>query len=277
MSSNRVKRIAAPRWRHFFPIAESFTMKIPYYATSRDSITGKVSVIEKFRIDYVAEARVENDYTFYQLASNMKPKKLENISISFNGVNQQNETIVLRSYEQNGVNYTVSGPRSFFYDAATNRINYQYVKETGYNRAPAIGTVIVIEITNEVNTDNLYVKIPMTKWLLQGANPYPYPIPEPTVDEETGEEIPPTVFPIPTEEETLGDLSFRGAYRCTLMIIKRPTHGNVRIADNKLAFEYRPDMGYYGTDSFEYRVVNYMGQESQTYIIDLDVGTDKIK
>lgn len=247
----RVARIiTAPRWRHFIPQAESFTVKIPFYEATRGS-DGKIVVIEKFRFDYVAPA--VNSTMYFEFPVHAVPKTLSSISVSFNGVVQDNSEVTL--YFTN-LGDAIRGPGAFTYDAAFNKLRFQHVEETGINRAPVMGTNVVIEILNELDTDNLYVRIPLKKeWLIQGANP---------------------IDPSVVDEDGTGTNQFQGGYRCAPKLISRAAHGHARISDDKLALEYRPDMGYFGVDAFAFKLVNALGQESEAYCINLDVGTDKL-
>lgn len=247
------KIIAAPRWRHFIPVAESFAVKIPSFKAERDPQTGKVGVIEKFRFDYVAGQMAQGTYTTYQLPAQAVVRDIENITISYNGSVQDNQEVILY-YDDDG--NPITGRRTFFLDESTNTIIYQRTP-TGINRAPRAGVEVVIEIINNIDMKDLYIRIPMKKeWFIQGANPL-----DPTIVDPSG----------------MGENQFQGGYRCTLKLISRAANGHARISDDKFAFEYRPDMGFYGTDSFAFRMVNAMGQESSAYCIRLDVGTDKLK
>lgn len=251
----RVARIiSASRWRHFIPQADSFTVKIPFYEATRNG-DGSISVIEKFRFEYVAPPIASNSApVFFQFPSHAVPKSLNAISVSFNGIVQDNAEVIL--YFTSNPDRAIVGPRGFSYELGTNQLRYQQVTQTGINRAPTEGTAVVIEILNELDTDNLYVRLPLKKsWLIQGANP---------------------IDPSLVDEDGTGTNQFQGGYRCTLKLISRAAHGHARISDDKLAFEYRPDMGYFGVDAFAFKLVNALGQESPAYCINLDVGTNTL-
>lgn len=64
---------------------------------------------------------------------------------------------------------------------------------------------------------------------------------------------------------------FQGGYRCFPEILSDPSHGVVQLSGNRLGFEYRPEMGYRGGDSFSYRLRNVMGQESNVSCVSLFV------
>ena len=51
---------------------------------------------------------------------------------------------------------------------------------------------------------------------------------------------------------------------CRLVLLTRPVHGWVKInAVDRLGFEYSPKVGYYGADTFSYKLVSRDGQESE--------------
>ena len=246
--------IAAPRWRHFVPQGESINVKVPFYESKRDS-NGKIIVEEKFRIDYVAGEIASEGYTMYQLPAKAKPKDMGAITVSFDDVVQDNVFEILYYERVDDSTQGRYGFRIFFIDNQ-NRLCYQRVDQTGVNRAPAPGTKVRIDIVNGLDAENMYVRIPIAKkWLIQGANP-----------------IDPNII---TPDGT-GSNEFQGGYRCTLKLISRAAHGHARISDDKLALEYRPDMGYLGVDSFAYRLVNALGQESPAYCVRVDVGTNTL-
>jgi hypothetical protein len=227
-------------------------LKIAAYNSTRNP-DGTISVIEKYDYAFTAGEKVQGDYTFYQLPAGVTVKDLESVTVSFDDVVQSNEQVVLY-YTSDGPDVIPNyGNKTFVYDASTRRICFQYADDGKYNRAPEPGTKVRIEIVNSTNASNSYKRIPMKReWLIQGANPI-----NPALVNPTG----------------TGSNQFQGGYRCTLKLISRAAHGHVRISDDKLAFEYRPDMGYIGTDSFAYRLVNALGQESPAYCIKIDVGT----
>lgn len=255
--------IAAPRWRHFVPQGESFNIKVPFYESSRDP-KGELIVTERFRFDFVAGEIETRDFTRYQLPPNAVAKSFESITVSYDGVLQDNESVLIHYNSQVG---QIWGPRTFFVDGS-NRVCFQRYEESYYdssgnlsrrvvyNKAPAPGTQVRIDIVNDLNTDNLYVRVPIRKiWLIQGANP-----------------IDPNIIDL----DGFGVDQFQGGYRCVPTLISRAEHGHVRMAADKLAFEYRPDMGYLGVDSFAYRMVNALGQESPAYCVRVDVGTNQL-
>lgn len=51
---------------------------------------------------------------------------------------------------------------------------------------------------------------------------------------------------------------------CRLVLLTRPAHGWVKInAVDRMGFEYSPKVGYYGADTFSYKLVSRDGQESE--------------
>lgn len=96
-----------------------------------------------------------------------------------------------------------------------------------------------------------YFQIKMKQYLIQGAYPIDSTIISRADNRPTGQ--------------------FQGGYRCTLEILSQPVHGVVRIGDDKLCFEYRPESQYRGGDAFSYRIVNSMGQGSNVSCISLFV------
>lgn len=253
----RSLNVVAPRWRHFIPKGESLNIGIPAYETVRDA-AGNVISIQKFNlsVDVVEDYQAAKKQFVFPLPSNVTVNNLNSISVSYNGVVQSNADEVLY-YTMDGLTSVPhSGPRLFTFNANTHSIEFQFVDDGRVNRAPPKGTHVEFEIVNDVGTDNSYVRIPIKReFLIQGANPIDSSIVDP---------------------KGTGTNSFQGGYRCTLKLISQAAHGHVRISDDKIAFEYRPDMGYSGVDSFAYRLQNALGQESKAFCIRLDVGTNKL-
>lgn len=251
--SQHSKNIAAARWRHFIPKGESFEVILPYVQTERKP-DGTISLIERVKATYSAPAPLAEGQTPYTLPISASPAGLDSISVSFNGVLQNNANVVLYTTgDGKGNSIPHYGNATFDYDAINNRILFQRTP-TGINRAPAAGTSVQVDILNGAGADS-YKRLPMKRFLIQGANP---------IDTEI----------IDTEETPTG---FQGGYRCTLKLISTAAHGHVRISDDKSAFEYKADLGYYGYDSFAYRLVNAMGQESEAYCIRLSIGVDQLE
>lgn len=243
--------VVAPRWRHFIPKADSLNVKVPKYESSRDP-SGAISLLEKLRFSFVAGEIVEGDYTFFALPEGTNVSDPNAINVSFNDVIQDNINTVLYYVQEDDIAVPQYGPKTFFYDAINRRIVFQRADGGSYNKAPEPGTNVMIEVVNEKNANSLYIRIPMKReWLIQGANPI-----DPTLVNPNG----------------TGSDQFQGGYRCTLRLISQCAHGHVKISDDKFAFEYRPDMGYSGSDSFAYRLVNALGQESSAYCVRLEVG-----
>lgn len=63
------------------------------------------------------------------------------------------------------------------------------------------------------------------------------------------------------------DPRFQGGYRCYLEMVTLPRSGIARINDTHDGFLYKGRMGFRGRDSFEYRVYNSLGQESDVACI----------
>jgi hypothetical protein len=251
--SQHSKNIAAARWRHFIPKGESFDVILPYVQTERKP-DGTITIIEKVKTTYSAPAPVAEGQTSYQLPISAQPAGLESISVSFNGILQPNGNVVLYTTgDGKGNSIFHYGSATFDYDANTNRILFQRTP-TGINKAPPAGTAVQVEVVNGAGADS-YKRLPMRRFLIQGANP---------IDDKI----------IDTEDVPTG---FQGGYRCTLKLISTAAHGHVRIYDDKSEFEYKADLGYYGYDSFAYKLVNAMGQESEAYCIRLSIGVDQIQ
>lgn len=85
------------------------------------------------------------------------------------------------------------------------------------------------------------------EYLIQGARPI-----DPLV-----------IDPNATEEQ------FQGGYRCSIEITATPQNGTARISANTLYLEYKPNPGFSGADSFSYRLVNALGQQSNAACVSI--------
>jgi hypothetical protein len=193
-----------------------------------------------------------------QLPAPIYAADIQSILISYNGNPQNNPWDTVR-YEWQGSGsfrelVPVSGWVRFEYNSTERSIWFRSLMNATYNVAPPpVGTNVLIEIENDLS-ENAYVPISMKPYLIQGANP-----------------LEPSIITNPAANSVVPQ--FQGGYRCHIRLLTRARHGHVRIADNKLGFEYRPDMGYYGDDSFSYCLVNSLGQRSDAACVRLRVGT----
>lgn len=243
--------LAGYRWRHFFPVAPDLELLVPFYKAA----PGGGSVTENFRVEYEADGTDK-----YTLQSNIYCDNFPNgMRVFYNDVEQSNEygllyynrVVEFGSY----VDQPVYGYSRYEYDRNTGVITFRSLHNgMWWIDPPSAGTKVRIEITNVIDTDNLFVPIEMKPYLIQGANP---------MDPQ-----------LVTKEDPTGK-QFQGGYRCTLHILKYPEHGVARVGRNQLRFEFRPDMGYYGEDEFTYFTKNSMGQESATGTVKLYIGINK--
>lgn len=231
-------------------------MRIPAYQTSRDA-AGNVTTIQKFNTGFniTEDFLAEGKQCILKLPDNVIVDSAASITATFDHVIQSNDDEVLY-YTMEGLTAVPhSGPRLFVYNANTHSVEFQFV-EGKVNRAPPKGTHVEFDVVAVSATDNSYVRIPIKReFLIQGANPIDSSIVDP---------------------KGTSTNSFQGGYRCTLKLISQAAHGHVRISDDKLALEYRPDTGYMGVDSFAYRLRNALGQESKAFCVRLDVGTNQL-
>lgn len=65
--------------------------------------------------------------------------------------------------------------------------------------------------------------------------------------------------------------TFQGGYRCCLEILSYPEKGILRYSDSRQGFCYRPVAGSAGRQSFQYKLVNAMQQESDAACVFLDI------
>lgn len=247
--------VVAPRWRHFIPEAESMIIPIPAYVSVRDA-SGKVSTIKTLdmNVDVTENYVSEGKQFVIPLPESYVVTDSTAITLLFNGVVQDNGNDILYYIPTPQVQVPVYGPRWYKYNSETHSIEFQFLPDWNVNRAPALGTKIELKFVDSSDeTQNPYTRIDMSKWLIQGANP---------------------IDPSIVKPDGTGTNQFQGGYRCTIKLISQAAHGSVRISDDKSALEYRADMGYAGNDSFAYRMVNALGQESPAYCVRVQVGTN---
>ena len=71
--------------------------------------------------------------------------------------------------------------------------------------------------------------------------------------------------------DSTGGPQFQGGYRCSHEIVGSPSHGEVRLSWDRMGFEYKPELGYRGGDSFSYIMRSVTGQESNVSCVALFV------
>lgn len=250
--SNVSVGLVPPRYRHFFPIAPQLLVELKGLRRS-NGIDGVISSV----ITHVAEAVALQKV--YVLPPRFNTSTTPQFSMYVDQIYQSNnygwfgKTKPLLDEDGNPILDENGNPdvewvfeyELFDYDPVTESI-------TLTTRMPEItaGLEIKFEVEGERVLD-LYTKIDMRKYLIQGANP---------VDGDVVNPLDPTA-PF-----------FQGGYRCTLQLLSRPLHGVVEVAPDRLGFLYRPEIAYYGGDSFAYRIINCMGQESDVVCLYLQVG-----
>lgn len=252
--SNYAVALVPPRYRHFIPVAPEFTVKVPGLKSSGRG--GKLSQV----MVYSTTQAVANN-RFFPLSANFMGSDVAHLNLYINGVFQSNvygfygNTIPVLDHFGNPVIDPATGlPRtlplsefgSFTYNEDTNTVVLSHRIPI-----PAIGDIVRIEtlIGDAIGQEHKFIN--MKPYLIQGLKPH---------DETL------------INDRDPGAQYFQGAYRCTMQVIIRPTHGILSISDDKMGFDYRPEVGYYGTDKFSYRLVNAMGQESIVACVTLDVG-----
>ena len=232
-------------------MAPDLELLVPFYKAA----PGGGAVTENFRVEYVADGS-----DTYTLQSNIYCDNFpDGMRVFYDDVEQSNAYGLLY--------YTRILQYGGYYDQPTYGYSrYEYDRNTGvitfrslhngmwWMDPPASGVKVRIEISNVIDTENLFVPILMKPYLIQGANPM----------DST----------LVTKEDPTGK-QFQGGYRCDLHILKYPKHGVARIGRDQMRLEFRPDMGYYGEDEFTYFTKNVMGQESATGTVKLYIGINK--
>lgn len=243
MTVRIARALAGYRWRHFFPQVQNLNVAIPFYTAS----TGGGTMSQNYQVEYVADGS-----STYLLQSPIPVAGLSSLTVFYEEIEQDNPVDIVGYYHTGQVEVPIYDNVRFTYDATTKLITFRTLHNgTWYIDPPAAGTNVRI-LVNASFSGDLYTPVDLTSLLIQGTSPVDSTLI--SAEDPTGKQI-------------------QGGYRCQLRILKRPAHGAVRIAWHNLGFEYRPDIGYYGEDSFSYFVVNSMGQESeQTGIIKLYVG-----
>lgn len=108
---------------------------------------------------------------------------------------------------------------------------------------------IVVHTPQGQSTEFFYISL--KHLLIQGANP---------IDSN-----------LISRADSAGVQQFQGGYRCFHEIVGVPAHGELQLSWDRLGFEYRPELGYRGGDSFSYMLRNVMGQESNVSCVSLFV------
>lgn len=66
--------------------------------------------------------------------------------------------------------------------------------------------------------------------------------------------------------------NFQGGYRQTIQLLSPAAFGRAEVDGDHLGILYTPKPNWRGHDSFSYRLVNFMGQESEAHCIHVFVG-----
>lgn len=243
--------LAAPRYRQFFPVAPEMVFRL-----RTDNEQGRApKLITKFSASTsvltYALTGVPTDY-----------RSTGSLWITVNGVPQANEVMI--------VGYTAGQPdwlwSTFKHNAAGNSITLRNPLANGD----------ILEVWEAVPGDEGFIRLDVPRHIfVQGARAFPEKAPaqgDPTPE--------PPVFPTPDKNpiETFNlvstgpDGQFLGAFHCRLEILSPCANGVARIGQDKRSFEYRRNTGYTGRDSFSYRVISSLGQQSDAACVQLYVG-----
>lgn len=250
--SNVAISLVSPRYRHFFPIAPQLLVEVKGLRSSGGIGEAVYSVI--------AYSEVTGDkQREYVLPTRFKDFVTPQINMYIDGIYYANEYGWYGKMEPklddagNVVVDSNGAPEMeliFEYDI----FKYDPMTESIVFTSRMLDPLSDLQITFEVEGDivmDTYNNIDMRRYLIQGASP------------QDGRVVNPLDPDAPY---------FQGGYRCTLQLLSKPLHGVVAIAPDKLGFLYRPEVGYYGGDSFSYRIINCMGQESDVACLYLQVG-----
>lgn len=243
--------LAAPRYRQFFPTAPEMV-----YRLGVDGEQGRApKLITKFSASSVVQTYaltgVPSDY-----------RSTGSLWITVNGVPQANEYLIS--------GYVAGKPvwdwSTFEHNRASNSITLRKALSNGD----------VLEVWEAVPSTDGFVRLAIPRHIfVQGARGFP--LKAPTQGDPTPE---PPVFPTPDKNpvetfdlsSTGPDGQFLGAFNCRLEILSPCTNGVARLGQDKRSFEYRRNTGYTGRDSFSYRVISSLGQQSDAACVQLYVG-----
>lgn len=244
--------LVSPRYRHFVPTAPALQVAVP--SLKRTSMSSGLKAVRVH-----ATVQIANERT-YILPEYFRGSTTGIINLYVNSVFVSNrygffgQTIPV--YDEFGnpmidpdtnlpVTTTLMEFERFTYNTETNSVTL-----TKNMTTLAAGTQIRFEtiVGSAIQENNT---ISMKQYLIQGAAPLDLSIVNP--------QDPTALF-------------FQGGYRCNLWIMTNPKHGVAKISDDRLNLEYRPEVGFYGTDYFSYRLINIMGQESEVACITITVG-----
>ncbi len=244
--------LVAPKFRHLFPVAPELSFRVSGMVPTRPASIPIVTFASVGEWTYQLPELEDNEY-----------RETGSIRVEFNNVPVSNEFKIL-SYDQGEPQW---GYETFYYDPETRTVVFDAVIPTG---------MLVAIYEMPVQGDDFYrLRLPRHV-LVQGARKFPDP-PQRAGDPEP--EL--TKFPdhIGMNEPEILVLpddgpagQFLGGFRCNLEILTPCVHGQVRIGVNRISFEYRPLFGFSGRDSFSYRVVTALGQQSDASCIQLFVG-----
>lgn len=254
--ANMSTGLVSPRYRHFIPVAPSFSVLVP--GLKQAGVSGGLK-----QIRVCSMLQEEEDQHIYHLEESFEDSQTSMINMYVDGVFIANnygfygQTAPVLDELGNPTYDPISHVPIVIIIQEYQRFNYieetNAVNLTSRMTIPPVGAIIRFEtIVGPAITEN--VVIPMKKYLIQGTKP---------ADETIINDRDPTAQ------------HFQGGYRCVLEVISKPKHGVLKISDDHMNFEYRPEVGFYGEDCFYYRLVNSMGQESPVAVIKLKVGSVK--
>ncbi len=247
------RSIAAPKFRHLFPVAPDITFRTPAgYAPTRPA-----------SMTLTTFAYVGNPERLLPAVLPNKFRTAGSLWVTVNDIPFPNEYAII-GYE---MGQPIWGWNRWTYDPDTNILMFV--------QPPANGTVIAVYEMPEQGDDYMGIAVPRHV-LIQGARGFPLkkavagePTPMPTKFPDHEEENEIEILTLPLDGP---DGQFLGGFRCTLEILTPCVHGQARIGYDHRTFEYRPNFGYTGRDSFSYRVRTVFGQESDAACVQLYVG-----
>lgn len=245
------RSIAAPRFRHFFPVAPELVYRVEGMAMLelRDTPQAILNALT------VGELR-------FDIPRDDKYRVTASVYVTFDGVPVPNEWGIVG----HKIGRPLWGWSTYEYDPVQSAIIFYYPPNPNTQ----------LNVYDMENVRSIKFEIPRHV-LVQGAVPFPTP---PSLSGTPTPEL--TKFPDhvgKNEEEILlldptgPDGQFLGGFRCYAEILSQCARGKVRIAPSRRAFEYMPDtVGYIGRDSFSYRVITSLGQQSDASCVQLYLG-----
>lgn len=272
--------MAAPRWRHFIP--QQIQGLQPLHVPSFSGLLGDYLIVTTSGKAPVVQQKVKitASWRYYFISDGISSVIIlpEYFRTSDVGAIKIYTDIPVAGSTETSVDelgrtwYTLMNPLTLYFDGtginyrasvysfADNKINFIKL-----SNIPLAGTQVKIAISNLVK----YVDVDAnTAQRVTDANPW-HRIEIPREYRIQGAR---PINPSLVSSADNAPMQFQGGYMCTPIVNNAPVHGTAMISDDKIAMAYKSGLGYFGTDSFSFQLVNCMGQPSDQACVSIFIG-----